>query len=40
MSYLLQIRVRRDEHHQAEPENRRHRGRDLQGEAKDQEVCR
>merc|ERR1712072_393104 len=31
---------RRDEHHQAEPEDRRHRGRDLQGEAEDQEVFR
>merc|ERR1712107_402537 len=35
-----QIRVRRDEHHQAEPEDRRHRGRYLQGEAEDQEVFR
>merc|ERR1712107_226209 len=29
-----------DEHHQAEPEDRRHRGLDLQGEAEDQEVFR
>merc|ERR1712184_120340 len=32
-----QVRVRRDEHHQTEPEDRQHRGRDLQGEAEDQE---
>jgi hypothetical protein len=37
---LIQVRVRRDEHHQAEPEDRRYRGRDLQGEAQDQKVCR
>merc|ERR1712096_485986 len=35
-----QVRVRRDEHHQAQPEDRRHRGRDLPREAKDQEVFR
>ena len=30
----------RDEHHQAKPQDRRHRGRDLPREAQDPEVCR
>ena len=37
--YLVQVWVWWDEHHQVEPEDRRHRGRDLQGEVEDQKVC-